>query len=318
VADKVKQTITDTHALYNGDCIQVMADMPDESMHFSLYSPPFAGLYVYSSDERDISNNANYAEFLDHYGFCIDQIKRLTLPGRMTAVHCADVTTGNSGCDHLRDFPGDIIRLHEVRGMHYVARIHVWKEPLTIRNRTMMKSLSHKGITVDSSRCSIANADYLLIFRNTGDNPIPVQHPNGLLHYAGEKEIPGDILRFRGWKGSQLENRYSQWVWRQYASSFWDDIRLDRTLPHRDGKDPEDERHVHPLQLDVIERCCILFSNPGENVLTPFMGVGSEVYGAILNKRRGIGIELKGSYYRQAVRNLDEAASKITEQGTLL
>jgi len=315
---KVEQTITNTHAIYNGDCISVMADMPDASMHFSLYSPPFAGLYVYSSDERDISNNANYAEFLDHYGFCIDQIKRLTMPGRMTAVHCADVTTGNSGCDHLRDFPGDIIRLHESRGMHYVARIHVWKEPLTIRNRTMMKSLSHKGITVDSSRCSIANADYLLIFRNTGDNPVPVQHPNGLLHYAGEKEIPADILRFRGWKGSQLENRYSQWVWRQYASSFWDDIRLDRTLPHRDGKDPEDEKHVHPLQLDVIERACILFSNPGENVLTPFMGVGSEVYGAILNKRRGVGIELKGSYYRQAIRNLDDAASKITEQGTLL
>jgi DNA modification methylase len=168
----------------------------------------------------------------------------------------------------------------------------------------MMKSLSHKCLTLDSTKCSMANADYLLIFRNAGENPIPVAHLNGLTSYAGEREVPAEFMRFRGWKGSQLENRYSQWVWRQYASSFWDDVRLDRTLPHREGKDPEDEKHVHPLQLDVIERAVIMWSNPGEVVLTPFMGVGSEVYGAVLNGRKAIGAELKPSYYRQALRNL--------------
>lgn len=314
MVDEMKTTITENYAVYNGDCVSVMADMPDESVHLSLYSPPFAGLYQYSSDERDMSNSIGYEEFFSHYGFCVDQIFRLTLPGRMSAVHCMDITTGNSGCDHLMDFPGDIIRMHEKKGFHYIARYHIWKEPLTIRNRTMMKSLSHKCLTLDSTKCSMANADYLLIFRKAGDNPIPVNHPNGLLNYAGEKQIPTEILHYRGWKGSQLENRFSQWVWRQYASAFWDDVRLDRTLPHRDGKDPEDERHVHPLQLDVIERACVLWSNPGEVVLTPFMGVGSEVYGAVMNGRKGIGIELKPSYYRQAVRNLEGLKNHAEEQ----
>lgn len=316
---EMEHTITENYALYNGDCVEVMHGFPTGSIHLSIYSPPFAGLYQYSSDERDMSNCLDYGEFLKHYGFAIDEIQRITMPGRVTAVHCMDVPTGNTGCDRLRDFPGDIIRLHEARGMHYIARYHVWKEPLTIRNRTMMKSLSHKCLTLDSTKCSMANADYLLIFRKAGDNPVPVAHPNGLTHYAGERKVPTEYLRFRGWTGSQLENRYSQWVWRQYASSFWDDVRLDETLPHKDGKDPEDERHVHPLQLDVIERACVMWSNPGEKVLTPFMGVGSEVYGAVLNGRRGIGIELKPSYYRQACRNVPNAISKRAElQGELV
>jgi DNA modification methylase len=297
-----KQTITENYALYNGDCISVMADMPDESVHLSIYSPPFAGLYQYSSDERDMSNCIDYDEFMD-------QIARLTLPGRVTAVHCMDVPTGNSGLDTLRDFPGDIIRAHKPRGFHYIARYHVWKEPLTIRNRTMMKSLSHKAVTRDSTKCSIANADYLLIFRKGGENKIPVAHPNGLTRYAGEREVPADLLPYRGWKGSQLENRYSQWCWRQYASAFWDDVRLDKVLPYRTAKDIEDEKHVHPLQLDVIERACVMWSNPGEVVLTPFMGVGSEVYGSVINGRKAIGVELKPSYYAQAVRNLAEVKS---------
>jgi len=312
-----KQTITEHYAAYNGDCISVMGDLPDKSVHLSIYSPPFAGLYQYSSDERDMSNCVDYPEFLANYGYCVDQIARITMPGRMTAVHCADVLSGNSGMDHLRDFPGDIIRLHEARGMKYAARYHVWKEPLTIRNRTMMKSLSHKCLTLDSTKCSMANADYLLIFRNTGDNPVPVAHPNGLTSYAGERTVPQDVLPYRGWKGSQLENRYSQWCWRQYASAFWDDVRLDRVLPFRECKDEEDERHVHPLQLDVIERAVVMWSNPRETVLTPFMGVGSEVYGAVINGRRGIGAELKPAYYRQAVLNLKAAADLAREQ-TLL
>jgi len=300
-----KAIITDTYAIYNGDCISIMEDMPDESIHLSLYSPPFCGLYQYSSDNQDLSNCISYDEFFEHYGYCIDQIVRLTPPGRISAVHCMDITTGNSGNDHLMDFPGDIIRLHELKGFRYIARYHIWKEPLTIRNRTMMKSLSHKALTLDSTKCSVANADYLLIFRKVGENQIPVAHPRGLMNYAGEKPVPVKILKYQGFKGNQIENRYSQWVWRQYASAFWDDVRLDRTLPHKNGKDPEDEKHVHPLQLDVIERACVMWSNPGEVVLTPFAGVGSEVYGSLINNRKAIGIELKSSYFRQMGRNIE-------------
>jgi DNA modification methylase len=309
----MKNITTKRYAIYNGDCISVMADLPAASVHLSVYSPPFAGLYQYSSDERDLSNCVSYDEFMENYAFCIDQIKRITLPGRMTAVHCMDVPTGNTGCDRLRDFPGDIIRLHEARGMNYIARYHVWKEPLTIRNRTMMKSLSHKCLTLDSTKCSVANADYLLIFRNAGENKMPVVHPNGLTSYAGERVVPSDLLQYRGWKGSQLENRYSHWCWRQYASAFWDDVRLDRVLPFKESKDEEDERHVHPLQLDVVERAVVMWSNPGEIVLTPFMGVGSECYGSVINGRKAIGVELKEAYFRQAVKNMAEAETHVEQ-----
>ncbi len=300
----LEQLITDRYALYHADCMAVMDSLADTSIDFSLYSPPFMGLYQYSSDERDLSNSLNKEEFFEHYTYIVQSIYRLTKPGRMTAVHCTDIATGNSGLDTIYDFPGDLIRLHETIGFKFVARYHVWKEPLTIRNRTMTKALSHKNLTEDSTRCSIANADQLLIFRRAGKNAIPVAHPHGLLSYAGSRPIPLDVMPFRGWTGSQLENRYSHWIWRQYASAFWDDVRLDRVLQHRPARDEEDERHVHPLQLDVIERACVLWSNIGETVLTPFMGVGSEVYGAALTGRRAVGIELKDSYYRQAVKNL--------------
>jgi hypothetical protein len=224
-----------------------------------------------------------------------------------------DVPTGNSGGDALADFPGDIIRLHRKLGFSYVARYHVWKEPLGVRNRTMRKDLAHRTVVEDSTRCAVASADYLLLFRAKGSNPVPVEHPTGLLDYAGERAIPPELLKYRGWTGKQTENRYSHWIWRQYASAFWDDVRIDRVLPYRPARDQEDEKHIHPLQLDVIDRCLVLWSNPGENVLTPFMGVGSEVYGAVTNGRRGIGIELKPSYYRQAVKNL-EAIDTAHEQ----
>lgn len=303
----VDETITEHYALYRGDCMDVLAAMPNESIHLSIYSPPFGGLYQYSSDERDLSNCLNYDEFLEHYAFIVQELHRATLPGRMSAVHCMDIPTGNSGLDALRDFPGDLIRLHAKHGWSYIARYHVWKEPLTVRNRTMAKSLSHKAVTIDSTRCSIANADYLLIFRRSGVNPIPVDHPNGLLDYAGEEKIPSDLLQYRNWQGSQLENRYSQWIWRRYADAFWDDVRLDRVLPYKQAREDQDERHVHPLQLDVIDRGIVLWSNPGESVFTPFMGVGSEVYSAVRAGRRGIGAELKAAYYHQAVLNVQSA-----------
>jgi DNA modification methylase len=309
----IEQEITDRWAVYNGDCLEVMPTYPDESIHLSVYSPPFAGLYHYTSSERDLSNARDYDEFLEHYGFVVAELHRLTLPGRMSLVHCADVPTGNSGGDALRDFPGDIIRLHAAQGFDYIARYHVWKEPLTVRNRTMKKDLAHKQIVDDSTRCSVASADYLLAFRKRGENPIPVEHPNGLMEYIGARHVPEELLRYRGWTGKQTENRYSHWIWRQYASAFWDDVRLDRVLPFRDARDEEDERHVHPLQLDVIDRALVLWSNPGERVLTPFMGVGSEVYAAVCAERFGIGIELKPSYYRQALKNLDAIDAPVQD-----
>lgn len=303
------QNIGERFAIYNGDCCEVMANLPDASMHLSVYSPPFGGLYHYSSNDRDLSNAKDYGEFFEHYAFVVRELARLTMPGRMTAVHCMDVPSSNTGKgDALIDFPGDIIRLHEREGWRYVARYSVWKEPLAVRNRTMAKALAHRTIVDDSSKCGVASADYLIVFRRNGENTIPIAHPVGLLEYAGERRPPADVLKYRGWKGNQIENRFSHWIWRQYASAFWDDVRIGRVLPFKDSRDPDDEKHVHPLQLDVIDRILTLWSNPGENVLTPFMGIGSEVYAAVVQGRRGIGIELKPSYYRQAVLNVEAAA----------
>jgi DNA modification methylase len=311
------QVITNDYAIYNGDCIEVMRAMPAQSIHLSVYSPPFGGLYNYSSNERDLSNCISYDQFFEHYDFVVKELHRITLPGRMTAVHCTDITSGNTGCDSYYDFSGDIIRQHQRLGFDYVARYCVWKEPLAVRNRTMMKSLAHKSIVEDSSRCSNAMADYLLIFRRRGENKIPIAHPNGLFEYYGERSMPADLLPYRGWKGNQIENKYSHWIWRQYASAFWDDVRVDRVLPYREARGEDDEKHVHPLQLDVIDRCLTLWSNPNETVFTPFMGVGSEVYASVVQGRRGIGAELKETYFNQAVRNLEDALTKKPNQTQL-
>lgn len=303
------QVITDQYAAYNGDCVQVMQSLPTGSVHLSLYSPPFGGLYHYSSDERDLSNGVDYAQFFEHYAYVVRELHRLSMAGRITAVHCTDIPSGNSGCDHLIDLPGDIIKLHERLDWRFIARHTIWKEPLWVRNRTYQKNLAHQTIVEDSSEAGVASADYLLIFRRSGKNPIPITHPTGLDTYAGECPIPEELLQYRHWQGKQTENRYSHWIWRRYASSIWDDIRMGRVLPFQDCKDPDDEKHVHPLQLDVIDRCVALRSNPGETVLTPFMGVGSEVYGPVMAGRRGIGIELKASYFRQACANLATIAT---------
>ena len=307
----IDQVVSDRYALYHGDACEVLPDLKSESIHLSVYSPPFAtdrgGLYNYSSSERDLSNSRGYAMFFEHYEFIVREIERITIPGRITAVHAMDIPRlGDRG---LTDFPGDIIRLHERLGFQYWARHAVWKEPLGVRLRTMTKGLAHKQIVDDSSLCDVASADYLLLFRKKGKNPIPITHPTGLHSYAGERQMPAELLPYKGWTGKQTENRYSHWIWRQYASAFWDDVRIDRVLPYKASKDPDDEKHIHPLQLDVIERIVVLRSNPDEVVLTPFMGVGSEVYGALINGRKGIGIELKGSYFKQAVRNLECAAT---------
>lgn len=311
----MEHDITNDWALYHGDCCEVLPTLPDESVHLSVYSPPFCGLYHYSSSERDLSNCRTREEFFEHYGFVVRQIERITLPGRLTAVHCSDIPNGP---DRIYDLPGDIIKLHESLGFHYVARHMVWKEPLAVRMRTMAKGLAHIQVVNDSSLCDVAGADDLLLFRKRGKNPIPITHEHGLMSYAGSRQMPAELLPFRGYEGHQTENRFSHWIWRQYASAFWDDVRMDRVLPFRDSREPDDEKHVHPLQLDVIERIVELRSNPGETVLTPFMGVGSEVYGAVRNGRKGVGVELKASYFKQARLNVHAALKELeAEQAPL-
>lgn len=300
------QQITDKYALYNGDAIEVLKSLPDQSVDSSVYSPPFSGLYVYSSSEHDMSNCRNDEEFLRHYGFLIADIARVTKPGRLSIVHCADVSKPGQT---LYDLPGEIIRLHAAHGFDYVARYAIWKEPLAVAIRTRALGLTHRQIVKDSSLCTNAGADFILAFRKRGQNKVPIAHPTGFKTYAGERQPPdGFWEKFRDWKDPQT-NKLGHWIWQQYASSIWDDIRVSRVLPYKPARDKDDEKHVHPLQLDVIERCVIMWSNPGDVVLTPFMGVGSEVYGALSLGRRAIGAELKPSYFRQALRNV--AAVKL-------
>ena len=310
-----EQVVTDRYAIYNGDCIDVMSGMPDGSVHLSVYSPPFGGLYHYSSDPHDLSNCHDYAQFFDHYRFVVEQITRLTPPGRCTAVHCMDVPDGNCQFSGYIDFPGDIIRLHQSLGWEFAARHAIWKEPLGVRRRTMQKNLAHATAVSDSAMCGVASADYLLIFRKRGVNEVPVANPVGFLEYAGDdSKMPSDIRALRGMSGDQKLNKFSHWIWRRYASSIWDDIRSHHVLPFEesgDGSDQE-EKHVHPLQLDVIDRVVQMRSLPGETVLTPFMGIGSEVYSAVSLGRRGVGAELKNSYFKQAVRNCESAANGVT------
>jgi DNA modification methylase len=302
------QVVTNKYALFNGDCVEVMKALPDESIHLSVYSPPFGGLYNYSSDERDMSNCRDYTHFFEHYNFVVEEIARITMQGRCSAVHCMDVPNGNCQFSSYTDFPGDIIRLHEKHGFDFVARHAIWKEPLGVRRRTMQKNLAHQTAVEDSVDCGVASADYLIVFRKRGENKIKVHNPVGFLEYAGDdSKMPSETRAMRGFSGDQKQNIFSHWIWRRYSSSIWDDIRLERVLPYEEAKDSDDEKHVHPLQLDVIDRVVQMRSNPGETVFTPFMGVGSEVYSAVRMGRKGIGAELKTSYFRQAIRNIESA-----------
>lgn len=314
----ISQEINDSFAVYNGDCCEVMPKLKPASVGMVVYSPPFCGLFHYSSSAKDLSNCRSYDEFFEHYEFVVSETHRLLMPGRIAAVHCMDVPKDGANICGYRDFPGDIIRLHEKIGFEYTPRICIWKEPLAVRNRTMSKALAHRQTVEDSTLVNVAAADYLIPFRKKGVNPVPVGHQTGFSSYAGSREIPHDLHKYRNYKGNQIKNRFSHWIWRHYASCFWDDIRLGRVLPYKKARDKDDERHMHPLQLDVIERCLTLWSNPGDVVLTPFMGVGSEVYQSIVMGRKAIGIELKESYYRQAVKNIKAAMSEDrTEVATL-
>lgn len=305
----IGQKITDKYAAYNGDCCEVVQELKDASVDMSVYSPPFCGLYNYSSDERDMSNSRTYEDFFAHYGFLVNHIARVTKPGRMSAVHCMDIPNPGQR-DGYFDLPGRIIQMHADAGFMFYGRVTIWKEPLRVAIRTRLKHLTHKQLVKDSTESTIAAGDCLLIFKKRGENPVPVTHAGGFQSYAGGTPVPDHLWQYKGTE-DQRENRLSHWIWRRYASCVWDDVRIDRVLPYRDAKEPDDEKHVHPLQLDVIERCVHLWSNPGEVVMTPFMGVGSEAYGAVINGRRAIGVELKTSYYKQALRNLAIAEAGV-------
>ena len=329
------QNITEDYALYNSDCMMVLPELQTNSIDLSIYSPPFAGLYNYSSDHRDFSNCDTRQQFLQQYEYLIAEMARVTKPGRINAVHCTDVH--DNDCN-LWDFPHEIIKMHEKHGFQYRNRITIWKEPLKVRMRTMVKSLMHKLIVEDSTKCFTAMPDYVLVFTKKGDNDVPVTHPHGLTRYFGETPVLPNIVRaynnangthytpdqlwkhlqskYTGWEDPKT-NKLSHYIWQRYASAVWDDIRIDNVLPYKESKEEDDEKHVHPLQLDVIDRLVELYSNKGETVLTPFMGVGSEVYSPVSLGRKGIGVELKDSYYKQAIKNLAAAKNRFTlaEQG---
>lgn len=301
----IDQEINDRYAIYNGDCIEILPNIKNNSIHLSIYSPPFSDLYSYSSSPRDLSNCNSYKDFLEHYEFVVKQIHRVTLPGRLTTVHCMDIPL--KGGKGVSDFPGDIIRMHQRIGFYYTGRRVIWKEPLRMAIRTRAKGLMHRQIVKDSSFCDVAGADYLLSFRKYGENKNPVKNPVGLLKYAGENQPPLALIKkYKNWEEPKT-NKLSHYIWQRYASSVWGDIRIKNVLTYKPARESDEEKHVCPLQLDVIERCLILWSNPGEVILTPFMGVGSEVYCAIINGRKGIGIELKPSYFRQAKKNVLDA-----------
>lgn len=321
-----EQLVTENYALYNSDCMYVLPELKKESIDLSIYSPPFAGLFNYSSHENDFSNCETREQFLTQYEFLIKEISRVTKPGRITAVHCTDINSCKD--ETLWDFPHEIIRLHEKYKFHYRNRITIWKEPLKVRLRTMVRSLMHKLIVEDSTECFPAMPDYILIFKKDGINGIPVTHKDGLKYYFGETPLLKDHLeKYGSFEDLQKQyynhkdpktNKLSHIIWQRYASSVWDDIRIDNVLPYKNTKDEDDEKHVHPLQLDVIDRLVELYSNKGETVLTPFMGVGSECYGAVSLGRKSIGIELKDSYYKQAVLNMKGCEERFKESEQIL
>ena len=327
---KVKNQVhTERYSIYCSDCMYVLPEIENESIDLVIYSPPFAGLYNYSSSENDFSNCESKEQFLEQYDFLIKEMSRVTKDGRINAVHVTEIVenTGSSW-----DFPNEVIRLHNKHGFDYKGRIVVWKEPLQVRMRTMVQSLMHKFIVEDSTRCFVAQPDYVLIFKKRGENKVPVIHPFGLNNYAGEVPILPNILK--AWNNANNSNlnadelwehlnkinetdkitKLNHYIWQRYASPTWDDVRINNVLPFKDSKEDDDEKHVHPLQLDVIDRLVDLYSNPDEVVLSPFMGVGSDVFSPVSMGRKAIGIELKDSYYKQAILNMKEAEKRFKAQ----
>lgn len=266
----------------NGDCVDVLRQLPDQSIGFSVYSPPFGALFVYSDSERDMGNSSSDGEFSAHYSFMVREKFRATMPGRLTAVHCSDLpmTKWRDGEIGIKDFSGDIIRIHQDAGWVLHSRVTIWKCPVIEMTRTKAHGLLYKTLKADSGRSRMGMPDYLLVFRKPGDNPAPITHR------------PEDFP-------------VSQW--QEWASPVWMTVDQTRVLNVQAAREQKDEKHLCPLQLDVIERALIMWSNSGDVVLSPFMGIGSEGHCALKLRRKFIGTELKESYWRQAVKNLTAA-----------
>jgi len=272
-------------SIYHADCVDFASQVPDESIHFSVYSPPFASLYVYSDSVADMGNNVDDDAFFDQYKFLIAEKLRITKPGRLTAVHCMDLPSSKTMHGYIgrRDFSGDIIRAHIDAGWIYHCRVTIWKDPVVEMQRTKAIGLLHKQIKKDSCRSRMGNPDYMLVFYKPGENPEPVHHT--------AEEFPVE-------------------QWQQWASPVWMDIRQGNVLNGKGAREEQDEKHICPLQLDVITRCLVLWSNPGDTVFSPFTGIGSEGHQSIKHGRKFIGTELKESYFKQASRNLEMAESQ--------
>lgn len=289
----LNEKITDLYAIYNGDCVEVSKGIPNETIDLSIFSPPFASLYTYSNSERDMGNNKENDSFYLHFGFLVDELMRMTKKGRIVAVHCMNIPAmkERDGYIGLKDFRGDIIRLFQSKGFIFHSEHCIWKDPLIEATRTKAIGLMHKQLCKDSSMCRAGIPDYLLAFRKPGENPDRVQNPKGLELFYGENEPEhGNLSHER---------------WRRYASPVWMDIRMNNTLQYRSARENEDERHICPLSLDISKRAVQLWSNEKEKVFTPFMGIGSEVYSAVELNRYGIGIELKETYFNQALKNIE-------------
>lgn len=308
----IDQVVRDDYAIYHGDACELIRGVPDNSVHFGIHSPPFEGLYKFTNSDRDVSNNEG-AQFWQHYFFLINELHRVTMPGRLHSVHVMQLpaTKTREGFIGMRDFRGDVVRAYEAAGWLLHSEVCIWKDPVVAQQRTKSIRLLHKQLCKDSNLSGQAMADYVVTFRKPGDNEVAIA--GELDQYAGDavdvsrETYEKDAARIRA------EGRepwpYKQWVsimtWQRYASPVWTDIRQSRTLQYRSARDEKDELHISPLQLDVIERCVDLWSNLGETVLTPFMGIGSEVYVAVQAGRRGVGFELKASYWKQAVANME-------------
>lgn len=306
----INQTITDNYAIYHGDSCEIMPALPDNSIGFSIHSPPFEGLYKFSNSDRDVSNSEG-DNFWKHYGFIINNLYRMTKPGRLASVHVMQLPTSitRNGFIGMRDFRGEVVRAFEQAGWVFHSEVCIWKDPVVAQQRTKSIRLLHKQMEKDSTISGQGLADYIVTFRKLGENEEPVK--GKLEFYVGEGNAPEPVeSRIKRQSRDEAERWYSIEVWQRYASPVWMDINQSRTLQYKSARDEKDEQHISPLQLDVIERCIHLWSNPNDVVFTPFLGIGSEVYGAVEMGRKGIGIELKSSYYNQAVKNLNGLKNK--------
>jgi DNA modification methylase len=312
----IDQQIADKYAIYHGDSCEVLQGIPQNSIHFEIYSPPFASLYTYSNSDRDLGNCSNNGEFFEQFKFIGKELYRVLMPGRLMSVHCMDISLmkERDGYIGLYDFPGDLIRLFQEIGFIYHSRVVIWKDPLIEATRTKAIGLMHKQVVKDSAMCRNGLPDYLIAFRKPGDNPEPIAHPEGFSEFYGEGEIHGK--KTATLKNSKVHQNismakedpvFSHHVWRRYASPVWMDIKQTDTLQYRSVRDEKDERHICPLQLGVIRRAIELWTNENDVVLSPFGGIGSEPVVALEMGRRAIAVELKESYYKQMRANCAQA-----------